>query len=76
MLSFVTWAGLFLTVAMGKKTYYTACICNADEDEGTAAMITNFFQTVCKGTRFFRPQFDLKTGKYVFDTTAKVIEER
>ena len=66
----------FLSVATGKKTFYTACLCYADEDEGMATLITNFFQSVWKDTRFFRPQFDLKMGKYVCDTTAKVIEER
>lgn len=64
-------------VATGKKTFYTCCLCYADEDEGMATLITNFFETVTKGlTRFFRPQFDLKMGRYCCDTTAQVIEER
>jgi hypothetical protein len=55
---------------------YTACLLYADEDELMAQVITKLYKTAFKDALFFLPQFDLKQGKYVLDTTAKVIDER
>ena len=55
---------------------YTACLLYADEDELMAQLIIKLYKTAYKDTLFFLPQFDLKQGKYVLDTTARVIDER
>ena len=55
---------------------YTCCLAYADEDEGMAQIITDLYTKASPGSLFFRPQWDLKHGKYVYDTTARVIEER
>ncbi|XP_060567727.1 uncharacterized protein LOC132726394 [Ruditapes philippinarum] len=63
-------------VVSGKKTMYTACLLYADEDELMAQVITKLYKTAYRNALFFLPQFDLKQGKYVLDTTARVIDER
>lgn len=55
---------------------YTAGLVYADEDELMAQLITKLYKEAHKDALFFNPNFDLKTGKYVLDTTAKVISER
>ena len=69
-------ARVYVVVVTGKKSYYTCCLVYADEDEGMAQIITKMYKSVRHNALFFLPQFDLKKGKYIYDTTAQVIEER
>jgi hypothetical protein len=63
-------------VVSGSPTNYTCCLVYADEDEGMAQIFTKLYKTVYPKALFFLPQFDLKQGKFIHDTTAQVIEER
>lgn len=66
----------FVAVVSGRPTMYTACMVFADEDYGMARVIVELYTQVYKESLFFLPQFDLKAGKYVLDTTAEVIDKR
>ncbi|KAL4228940.1 Myeloid differentiation primary response protein MyD88 [Mactra antiquata] len=63
-------------VVTGEKTMYTACLLYADEDELMAQLIIKVFKEAYEKALFFNPNFDLKAGKFVLDTTAAVITER
>lgn len=65
-----------VVVVTGTLTYYTGCLVFADEDEGMARIFTKLYKTVYPKATFFLPQFDLKRGKFTYETTAQVIEER
>ncbi|KAK3106253.1 hypothetical protein FSP39_016046 [Pinctada imbricata] len=66
----------FLTpddVESGQETYYVACICCADGDLDIAHKIVQRFSPEAK---FFIPQEQLLIGKYEYETTAEIIEDR